>query len=68
MFVFALKWAGIILGGWLTLSIGVTAIYATISYGKRRREEEFDESTFRALTHKKQNAVNLLSMERRTAR
>jgi hypothetical protein len=52
MFIFALKWAGIIFGAWLTLSIGVAAIYLAMSDDRRRREEEFqrleiDEFTFR---------------------
>jgi hypothetical protein len=68
MFVFMLKWAGIILAGWLTLSVGVAAIYATISYGQHRREEEVDELAFRGLTHAKQDIVNLLPLEQRTAR
>jgi hypothetical protein len=53
MFVFVLKWAGIIFGGWLALSIGVTAIYAAMNYGGRRREEEF----FRWLTHEKRSSA-----------
>jgi hypothetical protein len=62
MFIFALKWAGIIFGAWLTLSIGVAAIYLAISDDRRRREEEFqrleiDEFTFHRLTHEKRSSV-----------